>query len=135
MAPCSPPGTVTALSSCGSVATGKQMGEPIRADDGWVSAVAFSPDGTRLVTGGADGAMRLWNVSTHQPADPPLPSHKGSVIDVDFSPDGRRIGSMSYLIGSDPTDAATSADGAAHPRMGCSCASPTLPRAGQSSTG
>ena len=94
------------------VATGKQMGEPIRADNGLVSAVEFSPDGTRLVTGGADGAMRVWNVSTHQPADPPLPFHKGPVFDVDFSLDGRRIGSMSYLIDSDPRGAATSADGA-----------------------
>jgi WD40 repeat protein len=94
------------------VATGKQMGESIRAGNGWVSAVDFSPDRTRLVTGGADGAMRVWNISTHRPADPPLPSHKGSVLDVDFSPDGRRIGSMSYLIDSDPSGAAASADGA-----------------------
>jgi WD40 repeat protein len=95
------------------VATGKQMGEPIRADNGWVTAVAFSPDGTRLVTGGADGAMRLWNVSTRRPADPPLPSHRGPVTGVDFSSDGRRIGSMSYLIDSGPSGAATSAGGRA----------------------
>jgi WD40 repeat protein len=56
--------------------------------------------------------MRLWNVITHQAVGPPLPSHKGTVIDVDFSHDGRRIGSMSYLIGSDPSGSGTSADGA-----------------------
>ena len=31
--------------------TGAQLGEPIRTLDGWVSAIAFSPDGTRMVTG------------------------------------------------------------------------------------
>ena len=29
------------------VATGKQIGEPIRPQDGWVLALEFSPDGTR----------------------------------------------------------------------------------------
>jgi WD40 repeat protein len=51
--------------------------------------------------------MQLWNVSTHQPADPPLPSHQGPVVDVKFSPDGRHIASMSYLVGGNggnPTD-------------------------------
>ena len=96
---CSPLGTVTALSSCGTWQPVSRWASRSAADDGWVSAVAFSPDGTRLVTGGTDGAMRVWNVSTHQPADPPLPSHRGSVVDVEFSPDGRRIASMSYLVG------------------------------------
>ena len=85
------------------VKTGEKIGEPIRAHDGWVSAIEFSPDGTRLVTGGADGTMRLWNVSTRQTVGPPLLSHKGTVTDVDFSLDGQRIGSMSYLLGSDPS--------------------------------
>jgi WD40 repeat protein len=97
------------------VTTGKQVGEPIRGHDGWVAAVAFSPDGSRLATGGMDGTVRLWHVDSHQPADPPLPSHKGSVTAMEFSPDGRRIASMSYLIGSDPTDPATSADGTRTP--------------------
>ncbi len=87
----------------------------MRGHDGWVSEVAFSPDGSLLASGGADGAVRLWHVSTHLPADPPLPSHKGSVSAMEFSPDGRRIASMSILIGSDPTDSATSADGTRTP--------------------
>lgn len=89
------------------LATGKQAGEPIRAHNGWVTAVAFSPDGSRLVTGGQDGTMRLWQVSTHLPADPPLPSHRGPVVDADFSPDGRIIGSLSYQVEIDPNAAST----------------------------
>lgn len=89
------------------LATGKEAGEPIRAHNGWVTAVAFSPDGSRLVTGGQDGTMRLWQVSTHLPADPPLPSHRGPVVDADFSPDGRIIGSLSYQVEIDPNAAGT----------------------------
>ncbi|MFY9919344.1 MAG: hypothetical protein WAL26_13225, partial [Mycobacterium sp.] len=107
-------GTVTLW----DVATGKQMGEPIRAHNGWVTALDLSSDGTRLLTGGADGTMRLWNLSTRQPVGPPLPSHTGTVLDVDFSPDGKRIGSMSYLVASGPTDSATSADGPGTPTDG-----------------
>ena len=93
------------------VATGKQIGEPIRPQDGWVTALEFSPDRTRLVTGGANGAMRLWNVSDHHQVNVSLPSHKGSVIDVDFSHDGKRIASMSYLVASGPAGSATVTDG------------------------
>ena len=32
---------------------------------GNVSAVAWSPDGTHLVTGGDDGETRIWNTSGH----------------------------------------------------------------------
>ena len=63
------------------------------------------------MTGGANGAMRLWNVSDHHQVNVSLPSHKGSVIDVDFSHDGKRIASMSYLVASGPAGSATVTDG------------------------
>jgi WD40 repeat protein len=53
---------------------------------GAVQAVAISPDGTRLLTGGGDHTGRLWDAATGKPAGPPL-RHAGAVVAVAFSPD------------------------------------------------
>jgi WD40 repeat protein len=39
---------------------------------GRVRALAFTPDGRRLVTASDDGTARLWEVAAHDPARPPL---------------------------------------------------------------
>jgi WD40 repeat protein len=54
----------------------------------WVTAAAFSPDGSTLLTGGADGRARLWDVATGKPAIPDVPV-SDSVLAVAFSHDGR----------------------------------------------
>ncbi len=56
-----------------------------------VGAVAFSPDGRRIVSGSADHTLRLWDANTGQPIGAPLEGHKSPVWSVAFSPDGRRI--------------------------------------------
>ena len=43
------------------VASGKLLCPPLR-HAGWVHALAFDPDGTRLLTVCEDGAARLWDV-------------------------------------------------------------------------
>ena len=62
--------------------------------EGEVYAVAFSPDGRTLVSGGQDGTIRVWN-----PLDGQLlhliRAHASCTNDLDFSPDGRTLASAS----------------------------------------
>ena len=56
----------------------------------WVSCVAFSPDGTTVLTGCADGGARLWDSATGEPIGKPM-RHSNRVKSVAFSPDGKTI--------------------------------------------
>jgi WD40 repeat protein len=58
-----------------------------------VNSVAFSPDNRRMVTGGEDGTLRLWDAKSGEPLSDPLEGHKEFVMSVAFSPDGGRIAS------------------------------------------
>jgi WD40 repeat protein len=53
-----------------------------------VHAVAFSPDGQRIVSGSADGSLRLWNLRG-DPVSEPIEGHQGSVWAVTMHPDGQ----------------------------------------------
>jgi WD40 repeat protein len=73
-----------------------------------VFAVAFSPDGKQVASGGSDRLLKLWDVATGQvvrefvnpalkkpappstPAEPP-PAHPGWIYSLRFTPEGARL--------------------------------------------
>lgn len=74
---------------------------------GLVQCVAFSPDGTQLLTGAVDGVVRVWDCS-YRAAKPetarpePVREYRGArgiVLDANFSPDGRWVIATGYNEG------------------------------------
>ncbi|KAJ7254892.1 hypothetical protein C8J57DRAFT_1186788 [Mycena rebaudengoi] len=61
-----------------------------------VMSVAFSPDGTRIVSGSFDNTVRVWDAETQTQMGAPLEGHTSTVESVAFSPDGTRIVSGSH---------------------------------------
>lgn len=69
--------------------TGEELVAPI-LHTGTVTALGFSPDGTKLAVSGEDKATRIWDLASGRSEGMPL-RHEGSVNSVMFSPDGEHL--------------------------------------------
>ena len=67
----------------------------VRETNARVSSVAFSPDGTRIVSD-SNYAIRVWDARSGDAVAGPFQGHTSVVMSVAFSPDGTRIVSGSY---------------------------------------
>jgi hypothetical protein len=56
-----------------------------------VLSASFSGDGSRIVSAGVDGTVRLWDAKSGKGIGEPLRGHQGQVWSALFSGDGRRI--------------------------------------------
>src|SRR6185369_15184067 len=52
--------------------------------------VGFSPDGTRLASGGWDGSLRIWDVASGKVINTSPPQNP-AISDVIYSPDGKFV--------------------------------------------
>ncbi|KAJ6586709.1 quinon protein alcohol dehydrogenase-like superfamily [Mycena sp. CBHHK59/15] len=63
----------------------------LQGHSGDIRSVAFSPDGTQIVSGSADHTVRVWDAQTGHTVAGPFEGHSDWVNSVAFSPDGTQI--------------------------------------------
>jgi WD40 repeat protein len=66
----------------------------LRGHTGEVYAIAFSPDGRWIASGGGDSTVKVWDSGTEKVVRS-FRGHIGIVGSVSFSPDGHRLASGS----------------------------------------
>ncbi|KAF5341684.1 hypothetical protein D9611_001195 [Ephemerocybe angulata] len=71
-----------------NVQTGQPALDPFTGHTGGVRSLAFSPDGSRIVSGSDDCTIRVWDAETGQLTLDPFVGHTSNVMSVAFSPDG-----------------------------------------------
>jgi WD40 repeat protein len=61
----------------------------------WVNGIAFSPDGSRLVTAGGDGTAKIWDAASGEELFT-LSGHSAALETAIFSPDGTSLATGSW---------------------------------------
>jgi WD40 repeat protein len=74
-------------------AAGLHVVHKLLGHDGWVTCVAFSPDGKRLASADHYGLVLLWDLTDDEPTGRPLTGHHGAVYSVAFNHDGTELAS------------------------------------------
>jgi len=64
---------------------------PIQGHDDWIESVAFSPDGSKIISGSDNNTIQVWDTSTGVEMLPPLQGHNDFICSVTFSLDGSKI--------------------------------------------
>jgi len=75
--------------------TGSPVGERMLGCVIGITAVAFSPDGSRVAAGSKDGTLLLWNMSTPSQIGKPVKGHRNEICCIVFSPEGHHLASSS----------------------------------------
>ena len=104
----SPDGKTIALGNAQAIrqydfASGNMVGLPMFGHSNTVSAMAFSPDGGLLASGGMESIVRLWDSATGQPVGLPFLGPSQGVRSLAFSPDGTQLvavdgGGIIYVV-------------------------------------
>src|SRR5262249_10823653 len=63
----------------------------LRGHGNEILSAEFRPDGRRVVTAGADGTTRLWDVESSQETALVLRGHSGKLNSLSFNRDGTRL--------------------------------------------
>src|SRR5438552_18919088 len=67
----------------------------LRGHSGWISSLAYFPDGKRLASGSADKTVKIWTISTGEETAT-LRGHTEYVSSVAISPDGKLLATGSF---------------------------------------
>jgi WD40 repeat protein len=70
---------------------GEPVGEPWKGDGRGIGAMTASPDETMVVSGSADGRVRLWNKKNGKIVGDPWEGHNAAVRCFDWSPNARQV--------------------------------------------